>query len=200
MSSTITIIDSGGANLASLRFALDRLGYNACVSSSVAEIKAANRVLLPGVGSAMAAMSRLRENGLVDVIRGLSQPVLGICLGMQLLGDRSEEDDTECLGLVPGTAMKLAASTSNPVPNMGWCRTTALREHPLFAGIPDDTFFYYVHSYAFPLSESTIAESNHDRGFSAAISHENFVATQFHPERSGAAGASLLRNFLEWQP
>lgn len=200
MSCAVAIIDSGGANLSSLRFALQRLGYASEVTANATDIQSAERVLLPGVGSASAAMSRLRDLRLVDVVRSLSQPVLGICLGMQLLGDASEEDDTQCLGVIPGTAKRLTASTSNPVPNMGWCRTRPLSAHPLFAGIAEGTFFYYVHSYALPLSETAIAESTHEIGFAAALAHDNFVAAQFHPERSGAAGARLLQNFLEWRP
>lgn len=200
MSAPVAIIDSGGANLASLLFALERLGSPGEVTSSADEIRSAERVILPGVGSAAAAMNRLREFGLIDVIRDLVQPVLGICLGMQLLGDASEEENTACLGIIPGTALKLDASRENPVPNMGWCRTRSVRPHPLLADTPDDTFFYFVHSYAFPVSDATIAESDHARPFSAAIAHDNFVAAQFHPERSAAAGARVLRNFLEWRP
>ena len=200
MNRTVAIIDSGGANLASLSFALERLGYSALVTSSAPQIRSAERVILPGVGSARAAMERLCEYRLVDVIRDLSQPVLGICLGMQILGDSSAEDSTDCLGILRGAALRLEASTSNPVPNMGWCRTRVLRDHPLFAGIPDQTFFYFVHSYAFPVADNAIAGAEHGNEFAAAIGHQNFVAAQFHPERSGTAGARLLRNFVEWRP
>jgi len=185
----IAIIDSGGANIASLLFAFDRLQAKAVLTSDADEIRNAARVLLPGVGAATNA-------GLVDVIRQLKQPVLGICLGMQLLSDGSEEEDVECLGIIPGMVKKLAATTDSPVPNMGWCSTSITAAHPVLEGIEDNSYFYYLHSYALPVSDHTLATAIHTDEFSAIIGHENFVAAQFHPERSSAAGARLLRNFV----
>jgi len=192
----IAIIDSGGANIASLLFALDRLQAKAVLTSDANEIRNAPLVLLPGVGAAKDAMNRLTKAGLVDVVRKLKQPVLGICLGMQLLCDGSEEEDVECLGIIPGTVKKLAATTNNPVPNMGWCTTNIRADHPLLEGIEDDSHFYYLHSYALPVGDKTLATATHMDAFSAIIGHQNFVAAQFHPERSSAAGAQLLKNFV----
>lgn len=192
----VAIIDSGGANIASLKFAFERLGLEADLTTDAEIIAEADRVLLPGVGAARDSMDRLREANLVDVIRKLEQPVLGICLGMQLLGDASEEDDTECLGIIPATARKLQATTQSPVPNMGWCPARLLGEDAVLDGIRDGAYFYFLHSYALPVGDYTIATAAHGEEFSAIVRHENFVAAQFHPERSARAGARLLRNFL----
>lgn len=194
---TIAIIDSGGANIASLLFAFERLGRDARLTTDAAYIQSADRVLLPGVGAARDAMDRLRLAGLVDVIRGLKQPVLGICLGMQLLLDGSEEEDVECLGVVPGTARLLPSNPDCPVPNMGWCATTQTAQHPLLDDIENRSYFYYLHSYALPVSEHTLATADHAEPFSAVIGRDNFLASQFHPERSSTAGATMLRNFLD---
>lgn len=194
--SEIAIIDSGGANIASLLFAFDRLQATAVLTTDANVIKAAERVLLPGVGAAKDAMERLSNAGLVDVIRSLTQPVLGICLGMQLLCEGSEEEDVECLGIIPGTVRKLAATTDRPVPNMGWCSTRLAEQHATFNGIEDGSYFYYLHSYALPVGDFTLATATHADEFSAVVGHENFVAAQFHPERSSAAGAQLLQNFI----
>lgn len=193
---SIAIIDSGGANIASLLYAFKRLGTPATLTTDAAEIIAADRVILPGVGAARDAMNRLRENKLIDVIRQLQQPVLGICLGMQLLLDASEEEDTECLGVIPGTAQKLQGKPSFPVPNMGWCPLTRSANHELLTDMEDGTHFYFVHSYAAPVSSYTLATAEHALPFSAILARNNFVAAQFHPERSAAAGAALLRNFI----
>ena len=197
MSGSVAIIDSGGANIASLLFALQRLGYDANLTVEAALIENADRVILPGVGAAADAMQRLQDAGLVDVIRGLQQPVLGICLGMQLLADASEEEDVECLGIIPGVVRRLPVAPGFPVPNMGWCPVTRTVDAPLLDGIADGSYFYFVHSYALPPSEFTLATADHVEAFSAVIGRDNFVAAQFHPERSSADGARLLRNFLE---
>jgi glutamine amidotransferase len=197
MAGSVAIIDSGGANIASLLFALERLGYSASLTTAPDEIRAADKVILPGVGAAADAMRRLQDSRLVDVIRGLTQPVLGICLGMQLLADASEEEDVDCLGIIPGIARRLPVAEGFPVPNMGWCPIRRTADAPLLAGIPDDTYFYFVHSYALPVSDFTLATARHADAFSAVIGRDNFLAAQFHPERSSAHGASLLRNFLE---
>ena len=197
---SVAIIDSGGANIASLLFALERLEYGAVLTSDRSTIESAERVILPGVGAAKDAMSRLERAGLVDVIRSLSQPVLGICLGMQLLFDRSDEEDTECLGIIPGVAGKLRATPEAPVPNMGWCATQMRQAHPLLDGLDNGSFFYYLHSYALPISEYSLATATHGAAngfeFSSVVACRNFFAAQFHPERSSTAGAMLLRNFL----
>jgi glutamine amidotransferase len=197
--SEVAIIDSGGANIASLLVAFERLQTKAILTSDAKVIKNAERVLLPGVGAAKDAMARLRDSRLIDVIRDLKQPVLGICLGMQLLCEGSEEEDVECLGVIPGTAKKLPPKADHPVPNTGWCSTRFTAEHDAFAGIDDGSYFYYLHSYALPVTRNTLATARHAEDFSAIVGHENFVAAQFHPERSSAAGAQLLQNFLGTQ-
>lgn len=192
----IAIIDSGGANIASLVFAFRRLGIASNLTDDANVIRSAARVILPGVGAARDAMTRLREKKLVDVIRGLTQPVLGICLGMQLLVDASEEEDVECLGIIPGTAAKLIGDVNCPVPNMGWCPITTTDKHEVLRDIGDGTYFYFLHSYALPVSKYTVAHATHAQPFSAVVTNKNFVAAQFHPERSSYAGAQLLQNFL----
>lgn len=195
--SNIAIIDSGGANIASLLFAFERLGHSAELTTDINRIRSAARVLLPGVGAAKDAMGRLREADLVDAIRELTQPVLGICLGMQLLCEASEEENVDCIGVIPGNAKRLPSAPECPVPNMGWCATRKTADHPILDNIDDGSYFYYLHSYALPVSDCTIATARHDGPFAAIIAHNNFVAAQFHPERSSSAGAQLLRNFLE---
>ncbi|MDX1518202.1 MAG: imidazole glycerol phosphate synthase subunit HisH [Woeseiaceae bacterium] len=196
MSNGVAIIDSGGANIASLLYGFQRLGTNARLTSDADEIRAADRVVLPGVGAARDAMQRLREHRLVDVIRGLTQPVLGICLGMQLLADGSEEDDVDCLGILPGVATRLPADNDFPVPNMGWCPLDLQQQHGILDGIAPGEYFYFLHSYALQVSDLTLASARHAAPFSAIVAKDNFVAAQFHPERSSSAGARLLKNFL----
>jgi glutamine amidotransferase len=190
------IIDSGGANLASLQFALERLGARAVVSSDARAIAAAPRVLLPGVGSAADAMQRLRRSGLAELLPTLRQPVLGICLGMQLLFERSAEGITECLGVLPGTVRRLETAPGRPVPHMGWNQLMEPREDPLLEGIEPGEYFYFVHGYAVPTSDVTLAQVQYGEALSAAVRRGNFWGTQFHPERSASAGARLLGNFL----
>ena len=195
--SQVAIVDSGGANIASLLFAFERLGVEASLTTDADAIRTAQRLILPGVGAARDAMQRLRDAALVDVIRDLEQSVLGICLGLQMLCDASEEDDVECLGIIPGVARKLEVSRDCAVPNMGWCATTRSAPHAILDGIDDGSWFYYLHSFALPVSRATIATASHTREFSAMVCKDNFVAAQFHPERSSRAGARLLQNFLE---
>lgn len=192
----VAIIDSGGANIASLRYAFKRLGVDAALTTSAARIRAASHVVLPGVGAAADAMQRLTDKGLDDLVPALSQPVLGICLGMQLLATASDEDDAACLDVVPGVSRRLNATPAAPVPNMGWCRVGRTTDHPLLAGIDDGSWFYFVHSYALPVGPYTVATAEHTGPFTAVLAKDNFVATQFHPERSADAGARLLRNFV----
>ena len=197
MAREVAIIDSGGANITSLRFALERLGARSTVTSDPAVIGAASHVILPGVGAAANAMARLRDYGLDALIPKLTQPVLGICLGMQLLADASEEDRADCLGVVPGASAQLVASPQSPVPNMGWCPLENMVTHPLLDGISAGEWFYFVHSYALPPTDYTLAEASHTRSFTAVLAQGNFMATQFHPERSAKSGAKILGNFLE---
>jgi glutamine amidotransferase len=193
----LAIVDSGGANIASVRFALERLGVQSELTADLAIIRAAKRVILPGVGSAPEGMRRLRERGLVDCVRGLTQPVLGICLGMQLLFDSSAEGDTPSLGLIPGRVALLPESPGVTVPHMGWNTLDMKRDTPLLRGFEATTRFYFVHSFAGPVNEYTLASCEHGTAFAAVVQRANFSGVQFHPERSGAAGAQLLKNFLE---
>lgn len=195
----VAIVDSGGANIASLKLALRRLGHNSEITSDARQIQQASRVILPGVGAAANAMDRLRQFALLDVIRELKQPVLGVCLGMQLLAQASEEENVDCLGIFKGIAVKLPGSPRQPVPNMGWCPVRLNGEHSVLSGIDSGAYFYFVHSYVLPLSDDTIASADHAHSFSAVIAKDNFVAAQFHPERSSADGARLLQNFLRWK-
>jgi glutamine amidotransferase len=193
----LAIVDSGGANIASVRFALERLGVRSELTADPAVIGAADRVILPGVGAAGEGMRRLRDRGLVDCVRGLTQPVLGICLGMQLLFESSAEASTETLGLIPGCVALLPESPGITVPHMGWNTLAPLRETALLRGIATDARFYFVHSFAAPVNEFTLASCTHGTAFAAVAQRGNFSGVQFHPERSGPAGAQLLRNFLE---
>ncbi|MBX5462841.1 MAG: imidazole glycerol phosphate synthase subunit HisH [Steroidobacteraceae bacterium] len=193
---TTVIIDSGGANLASLQFALERLNADARVTNDPSIVVNAPRVILPGVGSAADAMKRLRACGLADVLPNLTQPVLGICLGMQLLFTRSEEGATDCLGIIPGEVKRLTAEPGRPVPHMGWNQLTALRADPLLENIVENDYVYFVHSYAAPVSDVTLAATDYGTRVSAVVRRGNFWGTQFHPERSGAIGSRLLANFL----
>lgn len=193
----VVLVDSGGANLGSVRYALQRLGVEPAVSGDAAVIAAADRVILPGVGAAGPGMARLRELGLVQPLRELRQPLLGICLGMQLLFEGSEEGDETCLGLIPGQVRRMPESPGVRVPHMGWNRLQPRRESPLLRGIADGAQAYFVHSYAAPVTADTVAESVHGQPFAAVVQRGNVAGAQFHPERSGAVGARLLANFLE---
>jgi glutamine amidotransferase len=197
----LAIIDSGGSNISSVMYALRRLGAEPVFTRDPLVIRRADRVILPGVGAAAAAMAQLRESGLVSCIRELRQPVLGICLGMQLLFERSTEDGgdgagVECLGLVPGKLEKLQPSPGLRVPHMGWNVAAPLKRHTLFDGLPPEPWFYFVHSYRAPVTDDTLAASTHGETFTAVVGKGNFMGAQFHPERSAAHGARLLENFL----
>lgn len=197
----VVVIDSGGANLASLLFALGRLGTRAEVTTDAARIRAATHVLLPGVGAAHDTMARLQASGLDTLIPTLTQPLLGICLGMQLLFESSDEaatgtGATRTLGVVPGDVKRLPATPELPVPHMGWNQLQPLRSDPLFDGIAAGEYVYFVHSYAAPVTADTLATTDYGTTFCAAVKHANFRGVQFHPERSAAVGARLLANFI----
>lgn len=196
MSFDVAIIDSGGANLASLQFALERLGAQAVVTSDLEVIRAAPRVLLPGVGSALAAMQRLDASGIASHLPQLVQPVLGICLGMQLLFQKSEEGSAQCLGVLPQTVRKLTAAPGRPVPHMGWNQLHIVREDPLLEGVAEGEHLYFVHSYAASVSQFTLATADYGLELAAVVRKDNFWGTQFHPERSTRVGARILANFL----
>ena len=192
----VIIIDSGGANLASLQFALERLGARARVSSDVDEIAAAGRLILPGVGSARDAMQRLDRARLVEPLRRCTRPLLGICLGMQLLFQLSAEGSTPGLGVLGGTVERLQARRGRPVPHMGWNQLVVKAPDPLLEGIVAGDYVYFVHSYAAPPSRVTLATTEYGEELSAVVRSGNFWGAQFHPERSGSIGARLLENFL----
>ncbi|MEO8224978.1 MAG: imidazole glycerol phosphate synthase subunit HisH [Gammaproteobacteria bacterium] len=193
----VAIIDGGGANIASLRFALSRLGVASTLTVDAEVIASATHVILPGVGAARSAMDRLRTRQLDTLIPRLTQPVLGICLGLQLLFESSEEEATECLGILPGAVRRFTPVPGRPVPHMGWNQVNRVRDSPLLAGVPDGSYFYFVHSYAAETGPLTIGSTDYGWNFSAVVESRNFLATQFHPERSGPLGARILGNFLE---
>jgi glutamine amidotransferase len=198
----VALIDAGGANLGSVRFALRRLGVEATLTGDPRTIRNADRVILPGVSTAAMVMGRLRELGLVDTLRNLDKPLLGVCVGMQLLFEHSEEDDTPCLGLLPGRVAKLPAGQGVRVPHMGWntLRWNRLRQQrtaSLTRGMDEDAYAYFVHSYAAPVTEDCLASAEHGSPFAAIVQRGNVAGAQFHPERSATVGAMLLKNFLE---
>ena len=192
----VAIIANGGANIASLRFALDRLGVSSRLTADADELRRAPRVILPGVGAAADAMERLHALGLASVIPTLTQPVLGICLGMQLLFEGSEEGATKCLGILPAQVTRFPDRRGFPVPHMGWNQVVSRADSPLTRGLGDGAYVYFVHSYAAPVGPWTEAVTDYGGEFSAIVRHANFHGAQFHPERSSRAGSRLLANFL----
>lgn len=192
----IIIIDTGCANLSSVKFAIDRLGYQAEISRDLNQIQQADKLLLPGVGTANAAMNNLQQRNLINTIQQLTQPVLGICLGMQLMTQFSQEGNLSTLGLIDGQTEKLPEA-GLPLPHMGWNQVNFVEEQPLFADISNGSYFYFVHSFAVLPNQHTIATCDYGVPFSAALNNGNFYGVQFHPERSGKVGAQLLRNFIE---
>ena len=196
MSRDVAVIASGGANLASLGFALERLRARTFVTEDPERVRTAEHVILPGVGAARDAMQRLAAAGLDKVIPELTQPVLGICLGMQLLFTRSEEDDTDCLQIITGTARRFPQSNRLPVPQMGWNQLRQVRPCALLEDVPDGGYAYFIHSYAVAETPATCAVADYGGPFSAVVAQGNFYGTQFHPERSSTIGARILANFL----
>jgi imidazole glycerol-phosphate synthase subunit HisH len=194
------IIPSCGSNLASLQFALERLGANVPMTEDPERIRAASHVILPGVGAAAPGMARLAAAGVVDLIPTLTQPVLGICLGMQLLFARSEEEDTPCLGVIDAQVRRIPASPALPVPQMGWNELEPVGQSALLKDVPRGAYAYFVHSYAAPPGAYTRALTVYGEPLSAVVEQGNFFGTQFHPERSSRLGAQILHNFLNIEP
>ncbi|NHF60147.1 imidazole glycerol phosphate synthase subunit HisH [Flavobacteriaceae bacterium TP-CH-4] len=190
----IVIINYGAGNIQSIKFAIRRLGYEALLSDDPEEIRQADKVIFPGVGEASSAMKKLRASGLDKIIPTLTQPVLGICLGMQLMCHSSEEGQTEGLGIFDADVVRF--SNRVKVPQIGWNQISNLKT-PLFQGVGEKKHIYLVHSYYAPLTKETIAESEYDVKYSAALGKDNFYGTQFHPEKSSKVGQRILGNFLE---
>ena len=197
MKRDVVVIGSCGSNLASLGFALKRLGVDAPVTEDPERVRRATHVILPGVGAAAAGMTRLAAAGLAEVVPTLTQPVLGICLGMQLLFAGSDEEDTKCLGVIDARVTKLPQSGDLPVPQMGWNQLEVVADSALLAGVEPGAFAYFIHSYAAPLGGFTRAITRYGVPFSAVIEHGNYFGTQFHPERSAKVGAQVLDNFVK---
>jgi glutamine amidotransferase len=190
---SLAIVDLGYGNLGSIARAFERLGVEATRTADPAVLRAARRVVLPGVGAAGYAMGRITDLGLADTLRELTQPVLGICLGMQLLFEESEEQDTACLGLIGGRVRRLRPSPGVTVPHMGWSRLTVAEETP---GLTDGDYVYFAHSFACEDGPWTIATASHGDPVPAVVRQGNVLGAQFHPERSGPAGTRFLQGFL----
>lgn len=198
----IAIVDTGGANHASIQNALTRLGRESIVTLNTEELNSASHLILPGVGHAGFAMSRLSTHGLVPYLREQTKPVLGICLGMQILFSSSEEGEVECLSQIPGRITKIPMSAEMRVPHMGWTQLKRTgRDSILLEGISEEAYFYFVHSYLAPESDWSVANARASASVAipAAVERRNWLATQFHPERSSEAGHRLLKNFIEWR-
>ena len=191
----VVVVKYNAGNIASVANALNRLGVEPIISDDAETLRTSDKVIFPGVGEASSAMNHLRERRLDVVLKTLNQPVMGICLGMQLLCASSEENETECLGIMPYRVRKFP-SGGLKVPHMGWNTVSDLQQ-PLFEGIPSEEYFYFVHGYYVVTGKQTIATCTYGETFSAAIHHANFYAVQFHPEKSGIAGQKVLESFLK---
>jgi glutamine amidotransferase len=190
----IVIINYGAGNIQSIMFAIERLGYKAVLSNNPEEIKAADKVIFPGVGEASSAMEMLLESGLDTLITTLKQPVLGICLGMQLMCNKSEEGNTKGLGIFDVDVIKFTAKVK--VPQMGWNTIYNLKSD-LFKGVNENEYMYLVHSYYAPQCREAIATTDYEVEYASALQKDNFYGTQFHPEKSGDVGEKILGNFLQ---
>lgn len=196
--SALALIDAGGANLGSVRYALERLGVEARIVRDADGLRDAERIILPGVGAAAPAMALLHERGLVAPLRATRLPLLGICLGMQLLFEGSDEGNVACLGLLPGRVRKLASHPGVRVPHMGWNTLEPMTASSLLHGVDAGANAYFVHSYVAPVTDDCIAACTHGARFAAMVRRGNVAGAQFHPERSAAVGARVLSNFLRW--
>lgn len=192
----IAVIDYKGGNVQSVLFALERLGVQATLTADPEAIRRADKIIFPGEGEAASAMRELRAQSLDELLPTLTQPFLGVCLGMQLLGRHSEEGDTELLGILPFEVKRFRPDAQHKVPHMGWNTLRNLRS-PLLKGLHEADHVYFVHSYYAPVGPYTIAEGAHPAPFSAAVQHQNFYAVQFHAEKSGPVGTRILQNFLD---
>ncbi|ARB91536.1 imidazole glycerol phosphate synthase subunit HisH [Legionella longbeachae] len=191
----IAIVDVSGTNLTSLANALHRLGFNYQLTHDAQEIRNASHVILPGVGTASYGMNALRQYDLVDVLTSLEQPLLGICLGMQLLLENSEEGNVQCLGLIPGQVRRLPRKKGYPVPHMGWNQLQWCKNTSLQIGLNETNYVYFVHSYALYATEHALAFCEYSESFTAIIQKNNIWGMQFHPEKSADTGMTLLKNF-----
>ena len=193
----VAIIKYNAGNICSVDCALKRLGITPVITADEAMLRRADKVIFPGVGEAGTTMEYLREHGLDRIISSLQQPVLGICIGMQLLCRHSEEGDADCLGIFDAEVKRFVSQRhEDKIPHMGWNSLSSM-DHALFSGVPKESFVYYVHSYYVPVNPATIATTDYIVPFSAALHKDNFYATQFHPEKSGSVGELVLRNFLQ---
>ena len=189
----VAIINYGAGNVRSLQFAFERLSITSVISANPEEIRTADRVVFPGQGEAKSAMAKLKESHIDRLIPALKQPVLGICLGMQLLCSHTKEGDTKGLGIIAGNVVRFPCTVKTP--QMGW-NTVRNLTSPLFKGIPEEDYMYLVHSYYVPLCSETIAESHYHAPYSVAVQKNNFYGVQFHPEKSSSSGLQILANFL----
>lgn len=192
----VAVVKLGVGNTASVLFALERLGARGVLTDDPARIAEAERVILPGVGAAGYAIAALRARGLDAALRQFKRPMLGICLGLQLLYARSEEGNADGLGFFPGVVAALPHSPALPAPHMGWTKLEVTRAHPLLDGLAASPYAYFVHSFACPIGAETIAVGAYGRRFAAVAAKDNVFGCQFHPERSGEVGARVLKNFL----
>ncbi len=192
----VALVKCGGANFGSVQYALERLGVEAVVTDNAEIIQKADKVILPGVGSAQAAMQRIAQHNLTDTLKNLQQPTLSICLGMQVLCESSAEGNTKCLGIFPTEVKAMQASEGLRVPHMGWNQVSHQENHPLFKDIIQDDYAYFVHGFSVPVNGYTIALCTHGETFSAAMQYRNYFAVQYHPERSGQHGLKILENFI----
>jgi len=190
----IVIINYGAGNIQSIKFAIQRLGYEAVLSDDPNKIQAADKVIFPGVGEASSAMNKLKASGLDGLVPKLKQPVLGICLGMQLMCNYTEEGDTKGLGIFDVDVKRF--STEVKVPQIGWNQIESLKTD-LFEGVHEKEYIYLVHSYYAPITENTIAKTTYGMPYTTALHKDNFYGTQFHPEKSSTSGEKILKNFLE---
>lgn len=196
--SEVTVLAYGAGNVASVQFALERLGATVQLTADPREIAQAERLVLPGVGAAGYAMGRLRDLGMIDAIRAFERPLLGVCLGQQLMFEASDEGGgTEMLGMIPGRVSALAPGPTLPVPHMGWSRLSKIGDDPLLEGVPDGAWAYFVHGFVCPDGPATLARADYGGPVPAVVRAGNRWGCQFHPERSAAAGARILQNFLE---